>query len=290
MSLAGLENGVIDDDFKVHCSGGASFYGHYFACHLKHGHGTIGLHQAIVYSCDVFFYTVGNKLGIDRIAEYAHMVGYGRKTGIDLPNEASGVVPSTEWKMRNYRQKWYAGETISVSIGQGALTVTPLQMAVAIGGIAVGGVWQQPHLVHDAKIEPAHKADLNPDNIQKVIYGMWGVVNEGGTGARSRLLNISLCGKTGTAQLASSAVLKGAKPSQNMKNNAWFVGFAPREAPEIVVAALWENGGEGPLAGPIVRDVIKAYFDKKARLAAQQAQITATNVPPFLPLRRPSQP
>jgi len=291
MALAGLETGVLDDDFHVHCSGGASFYGHYFACHLKRGHGTIGLHQAIVQSCDVFFYTVGNKLGIDRIAQYADTVGYGHKTGIDLPNEASGVVPSTEWKMRNYRQKWYAGETISVSIGQGALTVTPMQMAVAIGGIATGGIWMQPHLVRDAKLDPARRADLKPDNIQKVIYGMWGVVNEGGTGARSRLANISLCGKTGTAQLASAAVLKGTGLGKTtMKNNAWFVGFAPREAPEIVVATLWENGGEGPFAGPIVRDVIKAYFDKKARLAEQQAHISATNVPPFLALRRPSQP
>lgn len=289
MALAGLETGVIDDDFKVHCSGGASFYGNYFACHLKKGHGTIEVHRAIVQSCDVFFYTVGNKLGIDRIAQYADMVGYGHKTGIDLPNEAMGVVPSTQWKMRTFRQKWYAGETISVSIGQGALTVTPMQMAVAIGGIATGGVWQQPHLVRDARLEPARKADLNLENVQKVIYGMWGVVNEGGTGARSRLANISLCGKTGTAQLASNKLLKGTKLGQTMKDNAWFVGFAPREAPEIVVAALFENGAEGPLAGPIVRDVIKAYFDKKARLAAQQPEITAAG-PELLPLRRPSQP
>ncbi len=288
MALAGLETGVIDDDFKVHCSGGASFYGNYFACHLKRGHGTIGVHQAIVQSCDVFFYTVGNKLGIDRIAEYANMVGYGHKTGIDLPNEASGVVPSTAWKMRTFRQKWYAGETISVSIGQGALTVTPLQMAVAIGGIATGGVWQQPHLVRDARLDPARRADLNLENVQQVIYGMWGVVNEGGTGARSRLANISLCGKTGTAQLASNKLLKGTKLGLTMKDNAWFVGFAPREAPEIVVSALFENGAEGPLAGPIVRDVIKAYFDKKARLAGQHPEITASAAPELL--RRPAQP
>ena len=289
MALAGLETGVIDDDYRVHCAGGATFYGHFFACDLKRGHGTLDVHRAIVQSCDVFFYTVGNKLGIDRIAQYAKMVGYGRKTGIDLPNEASGLVPSPEWKMRTFRQKWYAGETISVSIGQGALTVTPLQLAVAIGGIATGGVWQQPHLVHDARLEPAQKADLNLDNVQKVIYGMWGVVNEGGTGARARLANISLCGKTGTAQLASNTLLKGTKLGQTMKDNGWFVGFAPREAPEIVVVTLWENSGWGAAASPIVRDVIKAYFDKKARLAAQQAQITAS-VPSFLPLRRPSQP
>jgi penicillin-binding protein 2 len=139
--------------------------------------------------------------------------------------------------------------------------------------------------VRDAKVDPARRADLNLENVQKVIYGMWGVVNEGGTGARSRLPNISFCGKTGTAQLASNAFLKGTKLGQTMKDNAWFVGFAPREAPEIVVVAFWENGQEGPRAGPIVRDVIKAYFDKKARLAGQAAEITATSL-----FRRPSQP
>ena len=147
MALAGLENGVIDDNFRVHCPGGASFYGRYFKCHLKTGHGTVDLHKGIAQSCDVFFYNVGNRLGIDSIAEYATMAGLGHKTGIDLPGEAKGTVPSTEWKMRLFRQKWYAGETISVSIGQGALTVTPLQLAYAIGGISMGGVWYKPHLV-----------------------------------------------------------------------------------------------------------------------------------------------
>jgi penicillin-binding protein 2 len=290
MALAALETGIVDDEYRVHCTGGASFYGHYFACDLKRGHGVIDIHRAIVQSCDVFFYTVGNKLGIDRIAEYADMVGYGHKTGIDLPNEASGIVPSTKWKMRTFRQKWYAGETISVSIGQGALTVTPLQMAVAIGGIATGGVWQQPHLVRDARLEPARRAELNLANVQKVIYGMWGVVNEYGTGQRARLPSISLCGKTGTAQLASNTLLKGTKLGLTMKDNGWFVGFAPREAPEIVVAVLWENSGAGAVASPIVRDVIKAYFDKKARLAEQQPEITAQTAPALLPVRRSSQP
>jgi len=289
MALAGLENGIIDDDFRVHCAGGATFYGHYFACDLKRGHGTIDVHGAIVHSCDVFFYTVGNKLGIDRIADYADMVGYGRKTGIDLPNEATGTVPSTKWKMRTFRQKWYAGETISVSIGQGALTVTPLQLAVAVGGIATGGVWQQPHLVRDAHVDPARRADLNLENVQKVIYGMWGVVNEYGTGARARLPNISLCGKTGTAQLASNQLLKGTKLGKTMKDNGWFVGFAPREAPEIVVAALWENSGAGAVTAPIVRDVIKAYFDKKERIARQQAELSA-RAPTLLPVSGPAAP
>jgi penicillin-binding protein 2 len=273
MALAGLETGVVDDNFHASCGGGATFYGRYFKCWGKHG--TVGLHQGLVHSCDTFFYNVGNRLGIDRIAEYAEIVGYGHKTGIDLPHEAEGVVPSSRWKIRNYREKWYPGETISVSIGQGATTVTPLQLAVAIGGIAAGGRWFQPHMLRDAAhLVPARGAELNPENLRKVVDGMYGVVNEpGGTGVRAQLPGIAVCGKTGTAQLASNDLLKGTAYGQTHKDNAWFVGFAPRDAPEIVVATLFENGEHGQLAAPIVRDVLKAYFDKKARLAQPQPQI-----------------
>jgi penicillin-binding protein 2 len=140
MALAGLETGAIDEKWSVHCSGGASFYGHYHKCWQKGGHGTVSLHTGIVRSCDVYFYNVGNKLGIDQIAFYADQAGLGHRSGVDLPHESSGTVPSTQWKIRNYRQKWYPGETISVAIGQGALTVSPIQLARAIGGMAMGGV------------------------------------------------------------------------------------------------------------------------------------------------------
>jgi penicillin-binding protein 2 len=288
MALAGLETGVIDDNFHISCGGGASFYGRYFKCWGKHG--TVGLHEGLVHSCDTFFYNVGNRLGIDRIAQYADMVGYGHKTGIDLPHEAEGLVPSSRWKIRNFREKWYPGETISVSIGQGATTVTPLQMAAAMGGIAIGGMWFQPHMVAEAHLLPARRAEVNLENIQKVIDGMYGVVNEaGGTGGRARLPGIEVCGKTGTAQLASNDLLKGTSYGLTHKDNAWFVGFAPRENPEIVVAALFESGEHGQLAAPIVRDVLKAYFDKKARLAQPQPQIARVptdllQVPPPLPV------
>src|SRR5581483_9768408 len=265
MALAGLETGTIDDHFSVHCSGGATFYGHYHKCHLKGGHGTVSLHKGLAQSCDVYFYNVGNMLGIDRIAAYAEEAGLGQKTHIDLPHEAEGLVPSTKWKLRNFRQKWYAGETISVAIGQGALTVTPLQLARAIGGIAMGGVWHRPHLlISETKNEKPQIAPLNPENVQKVVYGMYGVVNEGGTGVRARLPGVKVCGKTGTAQLASNQLLKSGGMARKLTDNAWFVGFAPCEAPEIVVTALFEGGEHGQLAAPIVRDVLKAYFDKKA--------------------------
>ncbi len=273
MALAGLETGAIDDNFHVNCGGGGTFYGRFFKCWGKHG--TVGLHEGLVHSCDTFFYNVANRMDIDDIARYAEMVGYGHKTGIDLPHEAEGVVPSRRWKIRTFREKWYPGENISVGIGQGATTVTPLQMAAAIGGIAVGGMWFQPHLVSEgAHLIPARRGDVNLENIQKVISGMFGVVNEpGGTGGRARLPGIAVCGKTGTAQLASNDLLKGTSYGLTHKDNAWFVGFAPRENPEIVVAALFENGEHGQLAAPIVRDVLKAYFDKKARLAQPQPQI-----------------
>ncbi len=286
MALAGLETGAIDDNFHISCPGGASFYGRFFKCWGRHG--TVGVHEALVHSCDTFFYNVANRMDIDDIAHYAEMVGYGHKTGIDLPHEAEGVVPSRRWKIRNFREKWYPGENISVGIGQGATTVTPLQMAAAIGGIAVGGMWFQPHMIAEARLLPARRGEVNLENIRKVIDGMFGVVNEaGGTGGRAKLPGIEVCGKTGTAQLASNDLLKGTSYGLTHKDNAWFVGFAPRENPEIVVAALFESGEHGQLAAPIVRDVMKAYFDKKARLTQPQPQIA--RIPTDL-LQRPPLP
>jgi penicillin-binding protein 2 len=275
MALAGLETATIDNTWTVHCPGGATFYGRYYRCHLKGGHGTVALHKGIVDSCDVYFYNVGNKMGIDNIAYYADLVGYGKTTGIDLPAERTGTNPSPEWKLRNYRTKWFAGETISVSIGQGALTVTPLQLVRAIAGLSVGGTWRRPHLVKEAaaKDQPVVWS-LSPQNVKDVISGMYGVVNEGGTGVRAAIPGIAVCGKTGTAQVASADFVKaqGKGQGQNFKDNAWFVGFAPCEAPEIVVAAFFEHGAESKYAAPIVRDVLKAYFDKKARVAMLKQQ------------------
>ena len=281
MALAGLETGVLTPDFKVHCGGGASFYGRYFKCHARGGHGSVDLRKAIAQSCDVFFYTLGNRMGIDTIAKYSEAAGLGTRTGIDLPHEAEGIVPSTRWKMRNFREKWYAGETISVSIGQGALTVTPLQLAHAIGGIATGGIWTKPHLRLDVETkEAARREEVNIDNVLKVIDGMHAVVNGGGTGARAKIPGLEVCGKTGTAQLASNTVLQGTAIGRTMKDNAWFVGFAPQSSPELVVVALFEAGEHGNLAAPIVRDVLKAYFDKQVR---NQPEHLLSSIPSFRP-------
>ena len=266
VALAGLETGSIDDSTTFHCAGGASFYGHYHHCWVKTGHGSVSLHKGIVQSCDVYFYNVGNKTGIDNLAFYAGMAGLGKKTGIDLSSEADGTVPSSAWKIRNFREKWYPGETISVAIGQGALTVSPLQLASAIGGLAEGGTWYQPHLVkRDLRAEQPRHWALQQDNVQKVIDGMYGVVNEGGTGVRARIPGIEVCGKTGSAQVASNEYTKNKGHNEELKDNAWFVGFAPRKNPEIVVAVLLQGAEHGKLAAPTARDVLKAYFDKKAR-------------------------
>jgi penicillin-binding protein 2 len=274
MALAGLETGTIDDEWTAHCAGGASFYGHFYKCEKVHG--AIQLHRAIVLSCDAYFYNVGVKLGIDQIAFYGEKAGFGHKTGVDLPGEAEGIMPSTAWKARNYHQKWFGGDTVSVAIGQGAVTVTPIQLASAIGGIAVGGQWHRPHLlIADTKTEQPRVWALKEDNVKKVVAGMYGVVNEGGTGGRAIIPGLRVCGKTGSAQTAS---LDYAKTHKGVKDNSWFVGFAPCEAPEIVVATLWEGGVQGAYSAPIVRDVMKAYFDKKARLHMTKAQTGQTMI------------
>ncbi len=278
MALAGLETGT-DPNQSVHCSGGASFYGQYHLCWQHRGHGAISMHNAIVHSCDVYFYTLGNHMGIDTIAYYAQQAGLGKKSGIDLPGEADGTVPSTAWKARLYRQKWYPGETISVAIGQGALTVSPLQLARMAAGLAMGGVWHIPHvLMSETGKEVPHRLKLNPANVAFVKQGMWGVVNEAGTGASARVPGLDISGKTGSAQVASNKVAKGNKA---LNDNAWFISFAPRDNPEIVVAVLFEGAQHGNLTAPSARDVIKAYFDKK--MAAQYTEQTTSNPPRFTP-------
>ena len=263
MTAAMLESKAIPADYKVFCPGYAEFYGRVFHDAEK-DHGEVDLHKAIVKSCDVYFYNVGQRLGIDRISYYAMKLGLGRKTGVDLPGEDSGLVPSEEWKERVFHQKWYPGETISVSIGQGATVVTPMQIAYTIGGIAMGGAFHQPHLLMSESPSPEVDFPISESTTDFITQAMWGVVNEDGTAAASRLPGIEFCGKTGTAQVIGAENKQRAGKQTQTKNNAWFVGFAPRRNPEIVVAVLVQAGGFGAAsAAPIARDVVKAYYDKK---------------------------
>jgi penicillin-binding protein 2 len=279
MATAMLESKTPPESFTAFCPGYANFYGRTFKCWVygKGSHGPVNLHSAIVHSCDVFFYNVGMRMGIGTISKYAKMLGLGAKTGIDLPSEEPGLVPSEEWVERVFHHKWYPGSTISVAIGQGAVTTTPLQLAYAIGGIASGGVFKQPHLLKDAAHVGEVHVELSENTVEEVTQGMYGVINEGGTGGAIRLQGIEFCGKSGSAQVMSnterSRIGKGLSSG---KDNAWFVGYAPRRDPEIVVSVLVEGGEHGAQAsGPIVRDVIKAYYDKKNKKT--QGQVTAQN-------------
>lgn len=269
LAIAGLETGTITEDTTALCGGSASFYGNTFRCHSTHG--TVSLHRSIVQSCDVYYYNLGNRLGIDKLAEYSQISGLGSKTGIDLPSESEGLVPSPKWKLRTQRDRWYPGETISVAIGQGALEVTPLQLAYSIGGMAMGGKWHKPHLVKlAANPEPTRIERWDPSNVAKVVSGMYGVVNEGGgTGSAAAIPGVTVSGKTGSAQRISNALVrKNATLAREMQDNGWFVAFAPRDNPEIVVAVLVEAGIHGgSTAAPIARDVLKIHFDKKTRSA-----------------------
>ena len=275
VALAGLETGALEPSTTYYCPGYATFYGVTHKCDAVHG--TVNLHQAIVKSCDVYFYNLGERLGIDTIAQYAQLVGIGKKTGIDLPDEKEGIMPSTQWKLRVMHDRWYAGETVSVAIGQGAIVVTPIQLAVAIGGLASGGVWYRPRLVRDPSVhnEPT-RGNLHAENIATIVSAMRGVIEEEGTGTSARIPGIDVCGKTGSAQRISNKLAKANRALYNeLKDNAWFVGFAPCDHPEIVVVGLWESAEHGTLAAPIVRDVIKAYFDKKIRQAQGKPQEVA---------------
>src|ERR1700691_3864181 len=291
MATAGLQEGIAQD-LKVNCTGGAEFYGRYFKCWVVAEHRTHGitdLTKAIYQSCDVYFYTLAEKLGIEKIAKYAMAFGLGQKTGIDLPQEVSGVMPSEEWKIRNFKQKWFAGETISVGIGQGAIATTPIQMARAIGAIASGGRLVRPHVINPtdlpANIVPASDAQdevripLDQQNWEIITDAMADVVSPIGTGAASQVKGIDIAGKTGSAQTISNTLKAklGAFGKANFKDNGWFVGVEPRRNPEIVVCALFEEGEHGSLAAHVASQVIKAYVEKQRHQPTKVAGKTAAS-------------
>jgi penicillin-binding protein 2 len=286
MATAGLQEGIAQD-MKVNCNGGADFYGRYFKCWVvaEHRvHGITDINKAIYQSCDVFFYTLAEKLGIEKIAKYATMFGLGQKTGIDLPQEASGIMPSEEWKLRNYKQKWFAGETISVGIGQGAVAATPVQMMRAIAAISSGGRLVRPHLTNPTDLPPGvipasnvpdeTNIPMDPKNWEIVTDAMAGVVNPGGTAALSHLQGIDFAGKTGSAQTISNALKAklGAVGKADFKDNGWFVGVEPRRNPEIVVCTLLEEGEHGYLAARTAAQVIKAFVEKQRRQPSKVAK------------------
>src|SRR5947209_1516335 len=273
VALAGLEEGIITPDFHAHCAGAATFYGRPFKCWKKGGHGSIDLRHAIEQSCDVYFYAVANMVGVDKINKWATALGLGVKSGIDLPNENQGLVPSTEWKMRVRHEKWYAGETISVGIGQGQVSVTPVSMAVYMATLANGGTRVTPHLLKAVDDgtgwkpvpapAPQSKVEINPEKLQAIRDGLWMVVNSGGTGATARIAGKDVSGKTGSAQVISNAGRAAARTSKDLRDNGWFVFFAPRDHPTMAGVVFLEHGIHGPNAARVAHHILDTFFAKQ---------------------------
>jgi penicillin-binding protein 2 len=286
MTLAGLQENVAQD-MHVECNGGGVFFGQFHACDRHHG--AVNIHNALPYSCDTFYYTLAAKLGIDTIARYGSSVGIGEKTGIDLPDEQAGIMPSQLWKLKTQHQPWYAGEVVSVGIGQGAIEATPLQMARAIGGIASGGVLRRPHVVFPSEITPDQLSaiqstypgsgektvPLTPDNWQIITDDLANVTGPIGTAAAAHLEGIDFAGKTGTAQVMSHAALARSGGGHKTEPNAWFVGMAPRRNPDIVVAVLWEHGNWGNNSAKLAAQVITAYVNKQRTKAGNLMKVAA---------------
>jgi penicillin-binding protein 2 len=275
MAAAALSEGIITPDYKVTCPGQITLYGHVFHCDKRTGHGTLDLRHALEQSCDVYFYKLGSMMNIDTIHHYAEEFGLVGKTGIDLPSEVDSLVPSTEWKLRTTGERWYPGETISVAIGQGQVTVTPIALATMMATVANGGTVVTPHVVKAvdrgngwepvAMPKPRSQVSFPFDVLSPVRDGLWLAVNGAGTAYRARMEGHDVVGKTGTAQVASLENARAAERAGlgHLRDNSWFVFYAPREHPQIAGVIFVEHGGFGATASvPIARYVLETYFAK----------------------------
>jgi penicillin-binding protein 2 len=280
MSVAGLQEGIAQN-LKVVCSGGWGPYGFFHHCDEKHG--LVDIHNAIPFSCDTFYYQLGDKLGIDRIAKYATEFGYGQKTGIDLPGEQAGLMPSAQWLIKTYHHRWYPDETLDVAIGQGAVEATPIQLARIISGIASGGHMVRPHVVFPDQLPENFRKALNdsfpgsgvanlpidPENWVTITDGMYQVTQPGlyHTAGQEGLPGIDFGGKTGTAQTMSHEALDKTTKGKITRPNVWFVGVTPRRNPELVVAVLWQNGDKSYYPARLGARFVSYYVEKQRRLA-----------------------
>lgn len=284
IALAALKEGIANKNTTVTCHGGMKFGSRRFNCWKTHG--TIDFTGAIRESCDVFFYQLGIQLGIDKIAHYARLFGLGARTGLGIAGEQRGHIPDSEWKMKRFNEPWQPGETLSVAIGQGFVDVTPIQLVSAYSAIGNRGFLYRPYmirriektsgeLVKEFKPELMRRIDMDGNVFDPVKEGLFEVVNNmRGTGVRSRSQKTEISGKTGTAQVRAFANImsqKCEKMPYTDRHHGWFVGYAPKENPEIAVVAIAEHSCHGSLAGPVVKEVMEAYFDKQASLMAGPA-------------------
>jgi penicillin-binding protein 2 len=289
VAAAGLAEGAIDPQEEVVCPGHYRLGRRVYRCWRRGGHGPVNLWSAIRDSCDVYFYELGLRLGIDTIARYARAFGLGHRTGIDLPGEKSGLVPSSEWKERARGEPWIKGETVSASIGQGYNLVTPLQLAVVYAAIANGGTPVQPRtvlrledwqggLVEARSVRLGDRVPVPPEQLDLVREGLTAVVMDPkGTGRRARVPGVQIAGKTGTSQVVRLEQVEGLEGDEipiRYRDHAWFAAFAPADAPEIVVVALVEHGGSGgSVAAPIAQKVLARHFEKKAEREAAEVEV-----------------
>jgi penicillin-binding protein 2 len=274
-ALAALEAGIIDANTSVVCNGSYTFGNRTFNCWNRHGHGTVNLKKALRESCDVYFYQLAERLGVDRIARTAREFGLGEPLGVGLESEKSGLIPTAEWKEKKYKTKWFSGETLPVAIGQGFVLTTPIQLASMVATVANEGTVYRPHLVKrvidpDGKVlreiapEVIKTVNDTPAQFRLVKEGLLAVVNEpGGTGGAARLYEVKVAGKTGTSQVVKLRDSRGAVPYEH-RDHALFVAFAPYEKPEVAVAVVIEHGEHGgAAAAPIAGRILRAYFEGK---------------------------
>ncbi len=272
-ATAALEEGLITPETTFYCPGYLNVYNTTFHCNARSGHGTMDLRRAIAHSCNVYFYQVGIRLEITRLAKWAKRLGLGAPTGVDLPHELGGLMPSPEWKLRVFKTPWYAGETVSVAIGQGQVSATPLQMARVAAVMANGGMLVQPHLVKDAPGMAPQPLGIKPSTIEAVQAGMRAVVSEG-SGWRARFQTVEVAGKTGSAQVVAKARLEKSPDSPELQPHGWFICFAPAGHPTIAMAVLVEHGRSGAeSAAPVAHEILAEWFGLggPAKAAASQA-------------------
>jgi penicillin-binding protein 2 len=267
MAAGGLESGAITEQTQFVCGGKIEIYGHEFSCMGVHG--ALVLPDALRFSCNIFFYNVGRRMGIESIADAAKHMGLGSRTGIDIPGEAAGLVPTPEWKKKTQKAVWFPGETISVAIGQGPLQVTPLQVADLTAFVANRGQAVRPHIRMGGEKgdPPAAASGFSTATLNAVVEGMWRSVNAGGSGQGARVEGFDVCGKTGSTQtMSQERADRIAAQSKQKKTHSWFTGFAPRSDPQIVVTVLIEFGGlGGATAAPVARELFELYKAKYAR-------------------------
>jgi penicillin-binding protein 2 len=278
-ALAAISEGIITPDATYFCGGSLNFGNRRYGCWKKGGHGTVDFQRALIESCDVYFYSVGMRLGVDKIAKYATSLGLGKKTGIELEHEKGGIIPSMEWKQQRYKEKWQDGETLSVAIGQGYVLTTPLQLCRMTAAVVNGGTLYRPQLVQSITapdgrtlktFAPISEGKIlgSAHSLALIKEALVGVVNSpGGTAKAVKLPDVLIGGKTGTAQVVRLAQVEGLSEKAipyKYRDHAWFTSFAPAEKPEIAVTVLVEHGQHGgSAAGPIARAVYKRYFELK---------------------------